>query len=534
MDRLLKFLIIMTTLFLPSLAWSGALGFLDFIDGNRTITGWAFTTTNPSISIQVHVYVDGALMADIPTDQPRYDVNRAYRISGTHGFQWSIPRRFNDNQVHRLSVYAIDPYSGVNPELKCSPMHFTNNLPKGTLDDVDNAQAALCGWAFDQDQTDKSIPVHIYMDGPAGLGGRFVGIAETSVLRPDVNAAYGITGTHGFVWYIPNEYCNAFHTFFAYAIDSYGMGINPLLRKAPQSFGTRPNGDQRLVGSMAGKEFTLLTSNWAAGAITSFVWNGLEFIDSTDHGRELQSAFSCYQGFVTAERFNPTEAGSDPDGHYSSTTSVLQVMSTPSPNILDSQVQMAFWNYGRDCLNTTELSNIVLKKHVEIGWDGMDNVIAETLTFDVPKPCEYPYFNAYTDGQFEVLTGYMPTKSHFTKRYIYNPDLGVLDSIDNTSTGAYSRPLVFATTDDQYAMGIINSDKFSSWPQGTTVAYGLPAYGKFDGGADGKPIPVYKWNCVFRYLGPMPVGQYTFHCYVVVGTTAQVEITLDRLYKQFN
>src|SRR5476651_1767094 len=47
-----------------------------------------------------------------------------------------------------------------------------------------------------------------------------------------------------------------------------------------------------------------------AGAIYSLNWNGKEFLNSGDHGRELQSAATFYD---FGECFNPTEAGSAAD-----------------------------------------------------------------------------------------------------------------------------------------------------------------------------------------------------------------------------
>src|SRR5687768_2665491 len=76
-----------------------------------------------------------------------------------------------------------------------------------------------------------------------------------------------------------------------------------------------------------------------AGAICSLTWRGKQFINTTDHGRELQSAssFDYYR-----EAFNPTEAGSRWDGAGPTSTSVLQGMWTTS-NVLATQTRMAFW-----------------------------------------------------------------------------------------------------------------------------------------------------------------------------------------------
>ena len=73
-----------------------------------------------------------------------------------------------------------------------------------------------------------------------------------------------------------------------------------------------PSNGNAVIRAKAGpSEIVITTTNRLAGAIHSLTWNGKEFIDSTDHGRQLQSAsnFDCGKDLV-AETFNPTEAGS--------------------------------------------------------------------------------------------------------------------------------------------------------------------------------------------------------------------------------
>src|SRR4051812_29750731 len=64
-------------------------------------------------------------------------------------------------------------------------------------------------------------------------------------------------------------------------------------------------------------QLVVSTSNRNAGAISSVVYRGIEHIDQTDHGRELQSAVQ-FDGL--GECWNPTEAGSAADGSGSTST----------------------------------------------------------------------------------------------------------------------------------------------------------------------------------------------------------------------
>ena len=83
------------------------------------------------------------------------------------------------------------------------------------------------GWAYDPDHPSSRIAVHVYVDGQLAAAG------DTAGVRPDVNAAFGITGEHGFT--IPVDVA-AFgagqHAVVAYAIDPDGEG-NPGIDGSP-------------------------------------------------------------------------------------------------------------------------------------------------------------------------------------------------------------------------------------------------------------------------------------------------------------
>src|SRR3954451_13237272 len=90
-----------------------------------------------------------------------------------------------------------------------------------------------------------------------------------------------------------------------------------------------PSGNAVIRGQAGSAEIVITTTDRLAGAIHSLRWNGKEFIDSHDHGRQLQSAasFDCGQaGEFWAERFNPTEAGSRADGAGDRSSSKLLQM----------------------------------------------------------------------------------------------------------------------------------------------------------------------------------------------------------------
>jgi hypothetical protein len=81
----------------------------------------------------------------------------------------------------------------------------------------------IWGWAYDPDTPSQSIAVHFYE------GSNLVGNCIANQSRPDVNAAFGITGKHGFSCQMNGLSTPGAHTITAYAIDSSGNGNNPVI-----------------------------------------------------------------------------------------------------------------------------------------------------------------------------------------------------------------------------------------------------------------------------------------------------------------
>lgn len=89
----------------------------------------------------------------------------------------------------------------------------------GNFDSVDASTCSVAGWAYDADSPASSINVSIYRDGPYGSGTHVAHCAANQA-RPDVNAAYGITGNHGFNCVLPASYRGTgSHNLYIHAID---------------------------------------------------------------------------------------------------------------------------------------------------------------------------------------------------------------------------------------------------------------------------------------------------------------------------
>lgn len=280
-----------------------------------------------------------------------------------------------------------------------------------------------------------------------------------------------------------------------------------------------PSGDATIRGKFGSSEIVITTTNRLAGAIHSLTWNGQEFIDSHDHGRQLQSACSfdaMSKDPFWAERFNPTEAGSRTDGAGRTSSSKLKAISAEG-NELRTTTQMAFWlapgqeSSGRPALNDKILSDHLVTKHVRIGHATLANVIDYEVTFTVPSGERHQY------AQFEALTGYMPPE--FKSFSTFRPSTGKLEPLGD-GPGEQRFPVVFSTESGSHAMGIYSAEQPSR-------GFETAGYGRFRFAAE----KVVKWNCVFRLRNAegIPAGDHRFRMHVAVGTREDVRQALAAL-----
>ena len=282
-----------------------------------------------------------------------------------------------------------------------------------------------------------------------------------------------------------------------------------------------PSGDS-IIRAPAGKsEIVITTTTRCAGAIHSLTWGGKEFIDSHDHGRQLQSASNLDLGTpIQDETYNPTEAGSARDGTGAQSSSVLLSLKAAG-NALETRTQMAFWlapggrSGGNPAKNTTVLSDHLLTKRVRIGYRDLPHVISYDVTFTLPAR------ERHTHAVFEALTGYLPPE--FGRFLEFDPPTGELAALSD-GPGETPRPVVLATANGSHAMGIFAP------PQNAPHTTG-PTFGRFRFSAE----KVVKWNCVFRVRAAdgLPPGDYPFRMFVLVGDLATVTDSLRALHREF-
>lgn len=277
----------------------------------------------------------------------------------------------------------------------------------------------------------------------------------------------------------------------------------------------------QISADVLGSELRLMITPRLAGAVHSIQWRGHEFINSQDHGRQLQSASNFDFGSrFSGETFNPTEAGSRADGAGSTSTSKLLHL-THTKTQLQTTSQMAFWltpeqfSGGNPAKNRTLLSNHLLTKRITLGFKQWPNVIRYEATFSTPVG----EFHRY--AQFEAVTGYMPAS--FDTFWGVDVESQRLVGLTD-GPGEQALPVILARLDKSLAMGVFS-------PQQPSKGYENAGYGRFRFPA----AQVTKWNSVFRIRDSagVPPGDYYFDNYIVMGDLATVWKTVLELARHF-
>jgi hypothetical protein len=278
---------------------------------------------------------------------------------------------------------------------------------------------------------------------------------------------------------------------------------------------------QSITGIVDGDPLVLKVSTRFAGAVESLTWRGKEFINTWDHGREISYAWGL-DGY--SECLNPTEPGTANDYQSLTSSSRLLRACRMGANKLTTTTQLAYWlapGQSGFCaggvttaVNDSVLSDNILEKTMEIGYQGIENVIAFTAAVTLPEShstngLEIP--TAYLTYEFNDYWTYAPLSGELTKpqtQTIHQP--WSFDYFGNL-------PPILSTQDGMYAMGAYSADP-------------IEGYGIYATDVANPRDRTNKWNIV-RWEQPAPAKTYTYRSFVIVGTLAQVQAGMDALFK---
>ncbi|MDQ1730017.1 MAG: hypothetical protein QOK10_176, partial [Pseudonocardiales bacterium] len=241
----------------PCLTGRPPVGVIDQVTVDRNlvrISGWAYDPDQPATSLRIVFYEDGRSLTVRTADIDRPDVNAAFHVTGRHGFSLGLTA---STGVHQFKVYALSVGGGSNALIGTRSVNVNpGSAPTGHLDTATakGNLVRLTGWAFDRDEPGAAVRIVVYQDGKA------LTATTTNVARPDVNAAFGISGTHGFS--VPLTATNGLHNYKVYAMN-LGRGTgNPLIgnRDIVVNPGAKPVGH---LDSVTASGNTVRLTGWA-------------------------------------------------------------------------------------------------------------------------------------------------------------------------------------------------------------------------------------------------------------------------------
>ncbi len=174
---------------------------------SSVISGYAFDFNAGRNAISVRVVIDGVTYTPVVANVERPELEATLGSTG-HGFVIATPTL--GSGTHAVSVYALDNPNGTATLLGTGSF-TTVAAPVGYVDGA--SRVGVSGWALDQDTPTQAINVRLYIDGVLYM------TVATSSLRGDVNAAYSVSGNHGFYIALP-ELSVGIHRVDVYALDS--------------------------------------------------------------------------------------------------------------------------------------------------------------------------------------------------------------------------------------------------------------------------------------------------------------------------
>jgi hypothetical protein len=180
----------------PSTAPRGAVEVVAGTGGGVRVSGWAFDEDDPTQPVTVRVTVDGKTVGSVAAGTQRPDVDTAYGVGATHGFDGVVPAA---EGVHSVCVTAVDIGSGGDTALGCRSARAYRHDPYVALESATVATAGIAvrGWAFDGDAATAPATVLVRVDG------RTVATLAADAVRTDIGSTWGAGDRHGFVRTVP-------------------------------------------------------------------------------------------------------------------------------------------------------------------------------------------------------------------------------------------------------------------------------------------------------------------------------------------
>lgn len=182
-------------------------GSLDHVSGgNRTIrvSGWAFDKDNFNTQLDIHVYVGGKAGSGAPryvikANTKRDDVPKVFPGCGAyHGYDSTI--KVDRYGTQTIYVYAVNIGGGKDTLIGQKTVKISGYDPQGYFDVATGGKGTVYvrGWAFDRDNLNAQLEIHVYVGGNSlsGVPGYKI---KANTKRDDVPKVFpGCGAYHGY------------------------------------------------------------------------------------------------------------------------------------------------------------------------------------------------------------------------------------------------------------------------------------------------------------------------------------------------
>lgn len=280
---------------------------------------------------------------------------------------------------------------------------------------------------------------------------------------------------------------------------------------------------------LVGNSVTIAANLAAGGAISQLHWNGKQFINNFDYGRQIQTAFNLSP---ILEEDNPTEAGDKygcpgivPNGWGHGSPLVLQSIQQKTLSTAVHPLQWKPEAFGGG-------SDRPVRWKGTIGKTVKLDQFSDSKIIDWSVQVSFPM--AQSQVNMEILTAYL--NSEFNRFWVINGQTNSLtevtgsiptgDCVKISNIPGVTTPskggVVISTADSLYALGIYRN--------ATDNGFGLC---KFSGGGGTTGSGTSKWNVLQRPIQSALAGEVkSYNVKVVVGTVADVRAAMQMLAMQ--
>jgi hypothetical protein len=261
-----------------------------------------------------------------------------------------------------------------------------------------------------------------------------------------------------------------------------------------------------------------------AGAVCSLVYDGQEFVNDHDHGRQLQVAW-FYNDLD--EAYNPTEAGADKDGVGPRSTSQLVSVQVDG-NILQTVNHPAHWRHTslpeKHRKNTALVSKDTLTKTLALGYKGDPHVLVFDTTVAISPELTGPPMNSI---RIEAPTLY--SHPHLSRHQLFDLASGELKEVPSRAkhydqlnevirqVTRHDAVPILSSRDGRHAVAFFTPKREQFW-----------SYFTWDSPSKDPANACGKMTAFFKHA--VAAGQsHSYRTFIVVGDLATVQASLRKL-----